>query len=64
MTHTQIEIATGIVGAVVRICTKLASECDLRECCGEPFCVECQEHYAERQCVTPPPAMKRTMDGN
>jgi hypothetical protein len=32
---------------------KHAAECETCECCGEPWCAECGEHYAE--CAHPGP---------
>ena len=32
---------------------KFADECPPCPCCGEPFCSEHQEHYAECPCVGP-----------
>jgi hypothetical protein len=32
---------------------KFASECMQCECCGEPWCEDHEEHYAECPCVGP-----------
>lgn len=32
---------------------KYASDCSTCECCGEPFCDECGEHYADCECPGP-----------
>lgn len=30
-----------------------ADECNPCECCGEPFCSVCQDHYADCDCPGP-----------
>jgi hypothetical protein len=30
-----------------------ASDCVECECCGEPFCLHCSEHYADCECPGP-----------
>ena len=32
---------------------KYATDCVPCECCGEPFCVECNTHYSECRCIGP-----------
>ena len=43
-----------------------AYECDECECCGEPYCNECNEHYADCKCPGPtmePDYEYKTIDG-
>ena len=32
---------------------KFASDCVPCECCEEPWCQECEEHYSECSCIGP-----------
>lgn len=38
---------------IERVRIKFASDCKPCPDCGEPFCAECNEHYAECKCVGP-----------
>jgi hypothetical protein len=39
--------------AMERVRIVFASDCKPCPDCGEPFCVECQQHYAECECIGP-----------
>lgn len=32
---------------------KLAADCSACECCGEPWCDDCQAHFADCECPGP-----------
>lgn len=43
---------------IERVKIKLASECEECPDCGEPWCTDCNEHYADCKCLGPANAIE------